>query len=94
MKFSHLIVTLAVAGSAFFIGRGLNDDLPKESNKAIAQTAPAEVPMLVRPDGSYPTMPLEKDVVVLKVIQSGVNSLSDFPTIEDGLEANLKHMEG
>ena len=51
------------------------------------------IPELVRADGTYPTIPLEKDVVVLKVIQSGVNSLSDFPSIEEGLEANLKHME-
>lgn len=93
MKLSHIIIILVVAAGAFFIGQNFNGETPNESSEAVAQNVPAEMPVLVRPDGSYPTMPLEKDVVVLKVIQSGVNSLSDFPTIEDGLEANLKHME-
>ncbi len=47
---------------------------------------------LVRPDGSYPTVPLEKDVIVLKVIQTGVNSLQSFPSIQEGLDFNLNHM--
>lgn len=50
-------------------------------------------PVLVQPDGSYPTVPLAKDFVVLKVLQTTVDSLSDFPTIEEGLDHNLKHME-
>ena len=49
--------------------------------------------ILVQPDGSYPVVPLEKDTVVLKVLQTTVNSLQDFPSIEEGLEFNLKHME-
>lgn len=52
-----------------------------------------DMPLLVHPDGSYPTVPLEKDVVVLKVIQTGVNSLKSFPSIQEGLDFNLAHME-
>lgn len=50
-------------------------------------------PVLVQPDGSYPVMPLEKEAIVVKVIQSTVSSLSEFPTVEEGLEHNLSHME-
>ena len=56
----------------------------------VDSTDPA--PVLVRADGTYPTVPLEKDVVVLKVIQSSVRNLQDFPTIEEGLRHNLEHM--
>ena len=55
--------------------------------------APAPTPVLVNPDGTYPMRPLAKDVVVLKVLQTGVNSLQDFPSIEEGLEHNLTLME-
>ena len=51
-----------------------------------------EMPQLVRPDGSYPTKPLEKDVIVLKVVQHGVQNLQDAPSIEEGLEENLRRM--
>lgn len=51
------------------------------------------MPELVRADGSYPTIPLEKDTIVLKVLQTTVDSLKDFPTVEEGLDHNLKHME-
>jgi predicted amidohydrolase len=55
--------------------------------------APTEAQVeLVRADGSYPTKPLEKDTIVLKVIQSKVTSLSDFPTVEEGLRDNVAHM--
>ncbi len=57
------------------------------------QVQRSDVPQLVQPDGSYPTIPLEKDVVVLKVIQTGVNSLKSFPSIQEGLDFNLSHME-
>jgi len=64
-----------------------------------ASTPPAtsedytELPVLVQPDGSYPVVPLEKDEIVVKVIQSTVSSLSEFPTVEEGLAHNLSHME-
>ena len=48
---------------------------------------------LVQPDGSYETVPLKKDVITLKVIQTTVKSLSEYPTIEEGLEKNLAHMK-
>ena len=55
---------------------------------------PASVPAVefVRADGSYPTVPLEKDEVVIKVIQSGVSNLQDFDTVAEGLESNLSSM--
>ncbi|MFK7887723.1 MAG: carbon-nitrogen hydrolase family protein [Gammaproteobacteria bacterium] len=52
-----------------------------------------QLPQLVAPDGSYPTIPLAKDHVVIKVIQTTVDSLQDFPTVAEGLEHNLQHME-
>ncbi len=47
---------------------------------------------LVRPDGTYPVKPLEKDVIVLKVVQNGVKNLQDFQSVEEGLSHNLEHM--
>lgn len=57
-----------------------------------AAANPQEIPQLVRPDGSYPTKPLEKDTVVVKVIQSGVSNLQDFDNVADGLKTNLETM--
>lgn len=59
-----------------------------------SDTTPAipETPQLVRPDGTYPTKALEKDTVVVKVVQNGVKNLQDFPTVAEGLEANLELM--
>jgi len=48
--------------------------------------------VLVQPDGSYPSMPLEKGTVVIKVVQNGVKNLQDFDNVEDGLAHNLEHM--
>ncbi|MEM7279920.1 MAG: carbon-nitrogen hydrolase family protein [Pseudomonadota bacterium] len=55
--------------------------------------ASTSLPELVRADGSYPTRPLEKDTVVVKVLQTTVDSLQDFPTIQEGLDHNLAHMK-
>jgi predicted amidohydrolase len=49
---------------------------------------------LVRANGSYPVTPLEKDTVVLKVVQNGVKNLEDYPTVAEGLAANLEIMSG
>ncbi|MEM6680710.1 MAG: nitrilase-related carbon-nitrogen hydrolase [Pseudomonadota bacterium] len=57
-----------------------------------AQTG-GDTPVLVQPDGSYPTRPLEKDTVVVKVLQTTVSSLQDAPSIQQGLDQNLAHME-
>ena len=51
-----------------------------------------DVPQLVAADGSYPMVPLEKDVIVVKVVQNGVKNLQDFDNVAEGLEFNLKHM--
>lgn len=63
------------------------------ANEASAHVETSDVPVLVRADGSYPTVPLEKDVIVLKVLQTTVKSLPDFPSVEEGLDYNLTHME-
>ncbi|MED5270314.1 MAG: hypothetical protein VYE26_02635, partial [Pseudomonadota bacterium] len=47
---------------------------------------------LVNSDGSYETVPLEKDNVTLAVIQTGINSLQDFDDPKVGLRQNLDHM--
>jgi len=59
---------------------------------AAATTADTTAPALVRADGSYPTVPLEKDTIVVKVVQNGVRNLQDFDNIEEGLQHNLEHM--
>ncbi len=52
----------------------------------------AQSPQLVRPDGTYPTVPLAKDEVVIKVIQAGVQNLQEAPTVAEGLQVNLDSM--
>lgn len=91
MKKTTLLLGALLVSGAFILGQNFNNE--KVIEETMAQDEMPAIPELVRADGTYPTIPLEKDVVVLKVIQSGVNSLSDFPSIEEGLEANLKHME-
>ena len=51
-------------------------------------------PVLVRDDGTYPTTPLAKDVVVVKVVQNGVKNLQDFDDVREGLAVNLERMLG
>lgn len=96
MKPVTIIIMLIVAAAGFGLGQAMNK--PAEAPAPMAEPAVEPViedasPELVAADGSYPTVPLEKDTVVLKVIQTGVNSLSEFPTIEEGLENNLALME-
>jgi len=50
------------------------------------------VPQLVARDGAYPRVPLEKDTVVVKVVQNGVKNLEDFDTVQEGLAHNLEYM--
>lgn len=54
--------------------------------------AQATVPQLVRPDGTYPTVPLEKDVVVVKVVQNAPLNLQKAPSIKEGLATNVERM--
>ena len=63
------------------------------SSEEIGDTPATTETVLVQPDGSYPTVPLEKDTMVLKVIQTRVKSLQDFPSIQEGLEENIAYME-
>ncbi len=63
-------------------------------NNSIVDSADnVSLPVLVRADGSYPSVPLAKETMVLKVLQTKVHSLQDFPSIEEGLEFNLSFME-
>lgn len=85
MNIRHMTAALAVSVSIAATAVG--------ADSAHASEARPDKPVLVRADGSYPTVPLAKDTIVLKVLQTTVDSLSDFPTIADGLEHNLRHME-
>ncbi len=80
-----LLVALAACGNG---GKGDSDD------RAAVSPAAADTPVteLVRPDGGYPVRPLAKDTVVLKVVQNGVRNLEDYPSVAEGLAANLEHM--
>ena len=85
MKMTHSMVALAVSVSVVCLN----------ASQAIANssTISTSESILVRADGSYPTKPLAKDNIVLKVLQTTVDELTDFPTIQSGLEHNLSHME-
>lgn len=54
--------------------------------------AASTAPQLVRPDGSYPVVPLEKDVVVIKVVQNSPVNLQKAASIQEGLATNLERM--
>ncbi|WP_076418237.1 carbon-nitrogen hydrolase family protein [Colwellia sp. UCD-KL20] len=64
------------------------------SNDTPVQILKTTQPSLIKKDGSYDTVPLEKDVITLTVVQSGVKSLKKFSSITEGLEYNLNHMIG
>jgi predicted amidohydrolase len=61
-------------------------------SEAISPPAAATAVTLVREDGSYPAAPLEKDEVVLKVVQNGVKNLQDYDDPKEGLAANVDIM--
>ena len=61
---------------------------------AAGKAAGPATPQLVRPDGSYPTMPLEKDVVVVKVVQNAPLNLQKAPSLKEGLATNVERMVG
>ncbi|MFW2404421.1 MAG: nitrilase-related carbon-nitrogen hydrolase [Gammaproteobacteria bacterium] len=80
----------AASGSA---GSTSTDSDSADSDSADSDSAGgAAAVQLVRPDGTYPTVPLEKDTVVVKVIQNGATNLQEADSIEAGLKANLEHM--
>lgn len=64
-------------------------DVERVDNATSAEAAP---PQLVRPDGTYPTRAVEKDTVIVKVVQNGVKNLQDYDTVAEGLAANLELM--
>ncbi len=51
------------------------------------------IPQLVRPDGTYPVQPLEKDVVVVKVVQHITLNIQEAEDPASGLEENLRRMQ-
>jgi predicted amidohydrolase len=55
--------------------------------------AAAALPQLVRADGSYPARPLEKDVVVVKVVQHITLNIQQAEDPVAGLEENLRRMQ-
>lgn len=59
---------------------------------SVAALAEPPTPVLVQPDGSYPTVPLEKDVVVVKVVQNSPVNLQKAPSIKEGLATNVDRM--
>ena len=75
-------------------GCGPADQPPEDAVVPAAANAAAAMPTLVRGDGTYPTKPLEKDTVVVKVIQNGVTNLQEADSVAAGLAANLERMVG
>ncbi|MGV8959796.1 MAG: nitrilase-related carbon-nitrogen hydrolase [Stenotrophomonas sp.] len=59
---------------------------------ALSTAGAAHATTLVEKDGSYAQVPLEKDKVVIKVVQNLTRNLQDFPTIKQGLAHNLQQM--
>lgn len=89
MKLRQMVLPGILAVTAFGAGTFWTMDGRADAEQA----AQAAMPVLVQPDGSYPVKPLAKDRIVLKVLQTTVDSLSNFATVEEGLEHNLQHME-
>jgi predicted amidohydrolase len=52
----------------------------------------AEEPLLVRTDGTYETAPLEKPVIVIKVVQNEPQLLDKASSIRSGLDENVRRM--
>ena len=85
-KLYLLLVTLLIAAIAC-------KERKMAGNEKVGEAPATTETVLVQPDGSYPVIPLEKDTMVLKVIQTRVKSLQNFSTIEEGLEENMAYME-
>ncbi|MEO1546862.1 MAG: nitrilase-related carbon-nitrogen hydrolase [Bacteroidota bacterium] len=90
-KILGLLLFVASLALAFYWGKSAADSENEDVQEAMESDTQETI--LVRGDGSYPTVPLEKDTVVLKVVQTRVKSLQKFPTIEEGLEENMAYME-
>ncbi len=88
-------LSMLVLAALILAGCDAANDTASET-LAVEATAPQAVeepmPQLVLPDGSYPTVPLEKDTVVVKVIQNGVVNLQEAESVAAGLTTNLATM--
>ena len=90
MNLSKQIHFLTVAFALILVACQTEKTKEKPATKEEDAQATVE---LVRPDGSYPVIPLAKEEVVLKVMQTRVKSISKFPTPQEGLEENMAYME-
>lgn len=81
---------IAASLAAVAVAAGCSGERPVATASNAGE--PAKTAQLVRPDGTYPARPLEKDVVVVKVVQHGVDNLQTAPSIEEGLRGNLDRM--
>lgn len=79
--------------AALLLGLVTGTALPVAAHAAkAAAPTPTTPPQLVRPDGSYATVPLEKDVVVVKVVQHAPVNLQKAPSVREGLATNVERM--
>lgn len=53
-----------------------------------------QYPPLVHADGSYDVVPLEKEVITLKVIQSSVEDIQSIETAQETIQRNLEKISG
>jgi len=90
---SKIIPVLCAALSISLSACTQTSDAASENQKTVKAAAKAAVPTLVQRDGTYAVKPLAKDTVVLKVMQTTVKSLSEYPSIQEGLDSNLAHMK-
>jgi len=90
---SKIIPVLCAALSISLSSCTQTSDAASENQKTVKAAAKAAVPTLVQRDGTYAVKPLAKDTVVLKVMQTTVKSLSEYPSIQEGLDSNLAHMK-
>ncbi len=77
--------TLKVLAMATLLSTGCTH---AATQHAATQHAAAQVAR----DGNYAKVPLEKDKIVIKVVQNLTRNLQDFPDINDGLAHNLAQM--
>ncbi|MEZ5566675.1 MAG: nitrilase-related carbon-nitrogen hydrolase [Gammaproteobacteria bacterium] len=83
--------------AAVVLGIGAGHTFAQTANTAPATAATATPATatkepLVRPDGTYPTAPLAKDVIVVKVVQNAPMNLQKAPSIKEGLAHNVERM--
>ena len=90
---SKIIPALCAALSISLAACTQMSDAASKNQKPVKAATQTAVPTLVQRDGTYAVKPLAKDTVVLKVMQTTVKSLSEYPSIQEGLDSNLAHMK-